>query len=36
MYYGAADTCIALATTSIKVLLSWLMQFGQVDRRGSF
>ncbi len=24
LYYGAADTCIAMATGSIKALLSWL------------
>lgn len=29
LYYGAADTCIALATTSIATLLEWL------DRHGS-
>ena len=29
MYYGAADTSIALATGSIKELLSWLDQHGR-------
>jgi predicted GH43/DUF377 family glycosyl hydrolase len=28
MYYGAADTCICLATASIKSLLAWLDQDG--------
>lgn len=28
VYYGAADTCIALATTSIRVLLEWLKMNG--------
>lgn len=30
LYYGAADTSVALATTSIKALLSWLDAHGQV------
>jgi predicted GH43/DUF377 family glycosyl hydrolase len=29
MYYGGADTCIALATGSIRALLDWLEQHGQ-------
>jgi len=37
LYYGAADTCIALATASIKEMLAWLHEYGQpmavVDRR---
>ena len=33
LYYGAADTCIALATGSIRMLLEWLEEYGQVDRR---
>jgi predicted GH43/DUF377 family glycosyl hydrolase len=33
LYYGAADTCIALATGSIRTLLEWLKQDGQVERR---
>lgn len=28
LYYGAADTSIALATGSIRVLLDWLEQYG--------
>jgi predicted GH43/DUF377 family glycosyl hydrolase len=28
MYYGAADTCIALATASVRTLLTWLRQHG--------
>jgi predicted GH43/DUF377 family glycosyl hydrolase len=28
VYYGAADTCIALATGSIKEMLAWLDEFG--------
>jgi predicted GH43/DUF377 family glycosyl hydrolase len=36
IYYGAADTCIALAKASLKELISWLMQFGQIERRGAF
>lgn len=30
MYYGAADTCMALATGSIRELLAWLEQHGQL------
>jgi predicted GH43/DUF377 family glycosyl hydrolase len=26
LYYGAADTCIALATTRVSTLLRWLDQ----------
>lgn len=29
LYYGAADTCIALATASIKEMLAWLHEFGR-------
>ena len=29
LYYGAADTCIALATGSIKEMLEWLQQNGK-------
>ena len=28
VYYGAADTCIALATGSIQAMLAWLEEFG--------
>jgi predicted GH43/DUF377 family glycosyl hydrolase len=28
LYYGAADTCIALATGSIRELLQWLAEHG--------
>ena len=30
MYYGAADSCIALATASIRVLLDWLHRHGKL------
>lgn len=33
LYYGAADTCIALATGSIKTMLDWLKHHG---RRSAF
>lgn len=29
LYYGAADTCIALATGSIRQMLDWLEAHGQ-------
>jgi beta-1,4-mannooligosaccharide phosphorylase len=29
LYYGAADTSMALATASIRALLGWLEQHGQ-------
>ena len=29
LYYGAADSCIALATGSVRTLLSWLHKHGQ-------
>ncbi len=29
MYYGAADSCIALATASVRALLAWLRQHGR-------
>jgi predicted GH43/DUF377 family glycosyl hydrolase len=28
IYYGAADTCVALATASVAELLSWLDEHG--------
>ena len=28
VYYGAADTCIALATGSIRTMLEWLERYG--------
>lgn len=31
MYYGAADSCIALATTSVRTLLTWLYEHGRPD-----
>jgi predicted GH43/DUF377 family glycosyl hydrolase len=31
LYYGAADTCIALATGSIKALLRWLEANGSTQ-----
>lgn len=34
LYYGGADTCIALATGSIRLLLDWLNRHGQPDRSG--
>ena len=30
MYYGAADSCIALATGSIRTLLDWLHRHGKL------
>ena len=30
MYYGAADSCIALATGSIRALLDWLHRHGEL------
>jgi predicted GH43/DUF377 family glycosyl hydrolase len=30
MYYGASDTCIALATASVQRLLDWLKRWGQL------
>ncbi len=32
LYYGGADTCIALATGSIRDLLDWLERNGAPDR----
>jgi predicted GH43/DUF377 family glycosyl hydrolase len=29
LYYGAADTCIAMATGSVKQMLDWLEQHGK-------
>lgn len=34
LYYGSADSCIALATTSIRTLLEWLHQHGSSHRDG--
>jgi predicted GH43/DUF377 family glycosyl hydrolase len=31
LYYGGADTCIALATASVRVLLEWLDRHGRPD-----
>jgi hypothetical protein len=31
LYYGAADTCIAMATGSIQELLDWLDKHGKKD-----
>jgi len=31
VYYGAADTCIALATASVRALLEWLGRHGRPD-----
>jgi len=32
LYYGAADTSIALAQGSVRQLLDWLREHGQVER----
>jgi predicted GH43/DUF377 family glycosyl hydrolase len=29
LYYGAADTCVALATASVQKMLDWLERHGQ-------
>ncbi len=34
LYYGAADTSVALATASVKKLLGWLDRFGRPDTTG--
>jgi beta-1,2-mannobiose phosphorylase / 1,2-beta-oligomannan phosphorylase len=34
LYYGAADTCIALATGSVKQMLDWLDQHGKDIKAG--
>jgi predicted GH43/DUF377 family glycosyl hydrolase len=34
MYYGGADSCIALATASIRVLLDWLHEDGRPPSEG--
>ncbi|HET9947879.1 MAG TPA: hypothetical protein VFQ22_03020 [Longimicrobiales bacterium] len=34
LYYGAADTCIALARASISRLLDWLDEYGTDPRKG--
>ena len=34
LYYGAADTCIAVATGSIRKMLDWLEQHGQDTKLG--
>jgi predicted GH43/DUF377 family glycosyl hydrolase len=31
IYYGAADTCVAVATASLSELLSWLDEYGRPD-----
>jgi predicted GH43/DUF377 family glycosyl hydrolase len=31
MYYGGADSCVALATGSIRMLLDWLHTYGSKD-----
>ena len=31
LYYGGADTCIALATGSVQELLDWLKRNGALD-----
>ncbi len=31
MYYGAADTCVAVATASVAELLAWLEKHGRAD-----
>ena len=31
LYYGAADTTIALATGSVKTMLDWLAEFGKAS-----
>ena len=36
MYYGAADTCIALATASIRQLLDWLKRHGEPEQPSSW
>jgi predicted GH43/DUF377 family glycosyl hydrolase len=36
LYYGAADSCIALATGSIRRLLSWLDSNGSQAERRTF
>jgi predicted GH43/DUF377 family glycosyl hydrolase len=33
LYYGAADTCSAFATASIREMLAWLHQYGQHSER---
>jgi predicted GH43/DUF377 family glycosyl hydrolase len=33
LYYGGADTCIALATASIRQLLDWLRRHGRAPAR---
>jgi predicted GH43/DUF377 family glycosyl hydrolase len=34
LYYGGADSCIALATSSIRTLLGWLHTYGRAPRAG--
>jgi predicted GH43/DUF377 family glycosyl hydrolase len=36
LYYGAADTCIALARGSIRCLLSWLDKNASLPERRAF
>lgn len=33
LYYGAADFCVAMATGSVRPLLTWLGAHPSVDRR---
>jgi predicted GH43/DUF377 family glycosyl hydrolase len=33
LYYGGADTCIALATGSMRTLVDWLERYGKPDVR---
>ena len=35
LYYGAADTCIALARGSVQAMLSWLDRYGSPDVGGA-
>jgi predicted GH43/DUF377 family glycosyl hydrolase len=35
MYYGGADSCVALATGSIRLLLDWLHEYGSVAASAS-
>ena len=33
LYYGAGDTCIGLATASLREVLAWLLQHGEIPPR---
>jgi predicted GH43/DUF377 family glycosyl hydrolase len=35
LYYGAADSCMAMATGSIRVLLAWLEKNSSADQTTS-